>query len=832
VKIFVFLFLFAFNWSSPVFGQIPSADQFWFHGNPRGNSHDTGILRTSFPPAEGRDISVALISSGVDATHPFLKDTLSSRSSGSEDKLGQGTHLAGIMASFAKFSPNFIFKKIKVSSFKVSSGAGLDPARQMTVAIDQSISAGAKVIFISVILAPAQKTIELERSLDRALQAGIVVIAAAGDQSRYATSYPCTFKNVICVGATDQSGKVSASSNFGAPVDLFAPGVEIMSSVPGGKFEKRSGTAQAGAIITSFVAALLAFDPYLTQNELHHRLAFSSKNGFPELIKIFFPPGRDVPLISFKGMPFTTVKEMDFGFSFDVLNLGKLPNRVVLEYSVNGQDFVLGKKTEVISFSSGVSTQRIVVPVKIANSNALPRFRLNVKISHFGDSTMTSLETTLVSEKPGMVLAELELTSWKKSGVISGVNDHYLYSVNDQNIFTFYNIESNGLRRLGQRQLEPQEVISESFLRILDADGDGRDDLFFGSSIGTTQRLEILSLDLKKKFSGILGTSENFGSQIFFIKHSFEGKKIHVPLFLKTGSVTLSDVEPGDFLEVDPDRHIYWLEPVRRGSEVVFNKRTFTHARFREKIFSTLSVSTSSLVDIIHVSQIDTGLLVMAGVKDSDGVTSSGLALELNSTSGEPKIYSIGFDRPLDKNGFILPIHSVSGRWGGDVLFISAPSVQKISLSHLVAKGMGKGLGQIGEISIPITDKFLNVPLVLKTPAGIRTWVQTESSLLILNEDKKVGSFGLETFQQDDSSWLTTGIIKTSKGMALNHAPVSGDWLSFISFQGGQPVSTLTDSFYARGCHLIGQSSTFEGTDFYFSCPEHNKMKVLKYRRP
>ncbi len=796
----------------------------------------------TFPPAEGREILVTLISSGVDMSHPFLKDSLSSirgRDFSTStnlvyDTTGHGTHLAGIISSFAKFSPNFVFKKIKILPLKVSSSLGPSISLQISAAIELGLVNGTRIILLAHPILPAQRSEELERTIAKATQAGVIIISPAGDSGKSSVLLNCSMKDVICVGGADQDGKISIFSNFGASVDFLAPGNDIFSSIPSGKFEKRTGTAQSAALITAYVGALLAFKPDMKRSELYHRLAYSARerkassslSHFPDLGKSFFPPMRDMPFISLKEKTVIPVKEKDFAFLFDVLNLGGHQNRIVLEYSMPVNEFVVSRKTEVITFAEGMVSQKVILPVSVIGTSSKASAKLDIKLSFFGEVRTYSLQSHLAMDVTGSTLADME-GFWKKSGMLSGKSDKYIYTVDGRDIFSLFKVELNGLRKLGERQLFSDEKVLHALLKIVDADNDGMDDLFFVSAVKGSQSISIMGIDLKPKLQGIVAKADELNGQYFFLQHSFEDKKIVVPVFLNVGPVTAIDSLPGDFLEVDPDRHVYWLEPVRQGQGISFLRRTLTHARFREGVLSRLTVSTNSFIDVMHISQIPSGILILAGVKDVDGVTLSGLSLEISAITSDVKVKSIGFERPLDKNGMILPVLSSSGEFAGEILFVASPDPRKMSLSHIVSKGSGKGLGSLGEISIQSPDKFLNIPLITKTASGIRTWVQTESSLILLDEKKKASFIPLDSISLD-GGWISDIVEKASSAPFINHANTTGDWLSFISEQNGIPVSLLKDSIMPRGCSFLGTSET----EIFAVCSTELRMKIIKLKKP
>lgn len=103
-------------------------------------------------------------------------------------------------------------------------------------------------------------------------------VAAAGNEGRdndTRPSYPANYNldNIVSVAASDHNDLLADFSNYGVTtVDLSAPGVSILSTVPGNNYENMSGTSMASPHVAGAAALMLAADPTLTTNELKWRL--------------------------------------------------------------------------------------------------------------------------------------------------------------------------------------------------------------------------------------------------------------------------------------------------------------------------------------------------------------------------------------------------------------------------------------------------------------------------------------------------------------------------------------------------------------------------------
>jgi thermitase len=224
-----------------------------------------GLIKPRFEKAwsrtRGRGIRIAVVDSGADARHPDLKRKIAlqrdfKHNDGTvEDSAGHGTHVAGTVAAetnnrigVASGCP--ACKLLIAKVFSPDVGHDFAIARGITWSADR----GAKVINCSF-EGPGNSE-ALKDALDHATRKGAVLVAAAGNGNTGEPSYPAAYPNVIAVAATNEYDKRASFSNHGSWVDVAAPGVDILSTVPGG-YGYRGGTSMAAPHVSA-LAGLLA----------------------------------------------------------------------------------------------------------------------------------------------------------------------------------------------------------------------------------------------------------------------------------------------------------------------------------------------------------------------------------------------------------------------------------------------------------------------------------------------------------------------------------------------------------------------------------------------
>ncbi|MEM2567729.1 MAG: S8 family serine peptidase, partial [Candidatus Bathyarchaeia archaeon] len=169
------------------------------------------------------------------------------------DDHGHGTHCAGIIAAVLN---NYLgisgLAQIRIMAEKVLDYSGSGYADWVANGIIHATNCGAKIISLS--LGGYGYSQILHEAVKYAYDHGVLLVAAAGNDNTNMKLYPAAFDEVIAVAATDQNDYKAWFSNWGEWVELSAPGVDILSTVPWGYYFA-SGTSMAAPHVAG-VAAL------------------------------------------------------------------------------------------------------------------------------------------------------------------------------------------------------------------------------------------------------------------------------------------------------------------------------------------------------------------------------------------------------------------------------------------------------------------------------------------------------------------------------------------------------------------------------------------------
>lgn len=245
--------------------------------------------------ATGKGIVVAVIDTGIDATHPALAGKViggydfHNNDSDPHDDHQHGTHVAGIIAA-TSMDMNGVAPGVSLLAYKAldafGSGAmsnviaSLERAMDPNQDGDTSDRADIANLSLGTLGHPGDP---LSRAVDRAVAAGMVVCVAAGnDGENHRIGSPASAAGAITVGATyvregtlamaEFSSRGPSTGNGAIKPDVVGPGMLVISTVPGGVFRAMSGTSMASPYVAGLAALLLELHPDWTPARIRSAL--------------------------------------------------------------------------------------------------------------------------------------------------------------------------------------------------------------------------------------------------------------------------------------------------------------------------------------------------------------------------------------------------------------------------------------------------------------------------------------------------------------------------------------------------------------------------------
>ena len=242
-------------------------------------------------PANGREVVVGVMDTGIDTTHPDLRrvtKTYDHTGSSARDLIGHGTHVAGIIAALANNDVGITgVSTCRLHVWKIFDDEPDPDDGEYYVNGDAYLRAlgaarrvGIKALNLSIGGTASSRT---EQILFRRLEAaGVTVVAAMGNefQDGNPTSYPAAYKGVFAVGAVAETLRRSVFSNTGRHIAISAPGSNILSTLPmrgsdaldETEYAAWSGTSMATPHVAAAAGLVAAANPNFGPAQVKARL--------------------------------------------------------------------------------------------------------------------------------------------------------------------------------------------------------------------------------------------------------------------------------------------------------------------------------------------------------------------------------------------------------------------------------------------------------------------------------------------------------------------------------------------------------------------------------
>ena len=256
-----------------------------------GDPAQYAVAKLRLPQAHalshGSNITVAVIDSGIDASHPELVDTVV----GSFDALGSkegphvhGTGIAGAIVSHARLVGSAPAARIlAIRAFGVARSGAESTSFVILKSLDYAAGHGAQIINMSF---AGPKDSLVDRGIAAAEAKGIVLVAASGNAGpKSPPLYPAASPGVIAVSATDAYDRLFPASNRGSHIAVAAPGVDVFLPAPGGKYQMTSGTSFSAAYVSGLAALMVSRNPEIKPDDVRSILMRTARD--------LGAPGRD-----------------------------------------------------------------------------------------------------------------------------------------------------------------------------------------------------------------------------------------------------------------------------------------------------------------------------------------------------------------------------------------------------------------------------------------------------------------------------------------------------------------------------------------------------------
>ena len=293
----------AFQPNDQMFGQQ------WMH--EKIQSYSAWTITTG-----SQDITVAVCDSGVDPTHEDLEGkvltglNLVDGTNNTGPITNHGTMVAGLIGAIGDNQTGIagVNWRTKILPMRITNRTnGSTNISTMVSCIERSADMGAKVINLSF---TGAENIAIHHAAIYARSKGALLVMAGGNHGKDRSSWP-DYDSFIAVGATDRNDKRASYSNFGLAMDLFAPGHEVLTTIPGNRYSLVNGTSFAAPVVAGLASLIWSVNPNFQIHEIENILFTTSDpigadrtfghgriNAYEAIKLAYQESGRDLPPVA------------------------------------------------------------------------------------------------------------------------------------------------------------------------------------------------------------------------------------------------------------------------------------------------------------------------------------------------------------------------------------------------------------------------------------------------------------------------------------------------------------------------------------------------------
>lgn len=318
------------------------------------------------------DMIVAVIDTGIDISHPDLKNKVISGvdivngNSAVMDDNGHGTYVSGIIAAEANNSIGVagISWKSRLMPVKVLTASGEGSYSDLIEGIIYAVDHGARIQNLS--LGGYSYSQFLGDAVQYAHSNRAVIVAAGGNENTVEQLYPAAYPNVIAVSATDPSDQRWPLSNYGSYIRLSAPGVGILSTQKGNSYGEATGTSVSTAHVSGVAALILSKNPDFSNTQVENILYQTADDLGDKGWDSYFGFGR-----------VNALKAIEMG-GIEVHDVA------IADIKISPETFKAGEATKII--------------VTVENQGTFAEKNLSVKVSVNGEPVEEVMEITTIKQ--------------------------------------------------------------------------------------------------------------------------------------------------------------------------------------------------------------------------------------------------------------------------------------------------------------------------------------------------------------------------------------------------------------------------------------------------
>jgi len=615
------------------------------------------------------------------------------------DNQGHGTHIAGIISAQIGNGIGIagVSNKIKILPIKVLKPkeqirkvAGL--AERITKGLHYAIKMKVDVINFSLGWPKAMDTKRMRDAVQEAIDNGIIVVAAAGNNNSNRPIYPCSYNGVICVGAVTNDGHFASFSNYGGMVDLLAPGEKILSTIPKKQtptsfavkgYDFKNGTSQAAPYVSAAAAVLRGLYPSFSNNEIFAALIHSAAKVIPGADKKFSLTGlinlekainNDAPAILYPNLKAqhiidVNIEQQSFSFEVPLTALNKDINNITAEVIFADENIERIHGQAKIALIKKGETQNLKIQgiLHSLEKNAEASFTLTLKYNGevkvyrkefvfarrmAGDAKVIKIKVDKEKIKEKL----LQNVRGKLIPLIRSVKDKYkvyrrpeYYLVTRGKVANKLSLLSTASGNLLQKSIQLPHVTKILDVYKYDLNYDGRPDYFIRSLANDTNAEEgkqkhILYSYLDAQLQPLLGENSHFKyfpevvimqpEKISFLPSSTEFGEVAVPYFMAHGGIPVVDRNLDPWIEEDLTKkgHLYFYQ--LNTLKNIVEARLFDNYKFIKKLRNDLKLKWYHDVNIIRIFEQSASMLKngLAKVHVAVGDGFAKKAFEINIT--------------------------------------------------------------------------------------------------------------------------------------------------------------------------------------------------------